>query len=60
MLQNLQACRRWLKKMTCSPNEKKNKGIYNNNFQLGAGISIFFVIGAVKKKISRLKVLGVK
>jgi hypothetical protein len=38
-----------VEKMSCSPFQMKNKGIYNNNFQLGADISFFFVIGAEKK-----------
>jgi hypothetical protein len=38
-----------VEKMSCSPFQMKNKGIYSNNFQLGADISFFLVIGAGKK-----------
>jgi hypothetical protein len=37
------------KKWVCSPSEMENRGICINSFQLVAGISIFFVIGAEKK-----------
>jgi hypothetical protein len=47
-----------VEKMSCSPFQMKNKGIYSNNFQLGADISFFLVIGAEKKKIPHFVIIG--